>query len=78
MVLKRLNPAAASKFRQVYQTPKILRSPLAALGNNVSESLKTKVVSAFLEMAKDENGRQAMNILAFNSWQPYNQGMLEK
>jgi hypothetical protein len=67
-----------ASIRVVYQTPKILRSPLCAVADHAS-SVRRKGFSDLLKnMSKDEHGEDAMRSMGLDSWIAFEPGMLKK
>lgn len=76
-VLTKLKPRLVADIRTVYQTPRILRSPLCAIGD-VSSDRKKEFVDAMRSMASDTEGSAAMRTMGFDQWVSFDPGMLRK
>ncbi|MCC6808520.1 MAG: PhnD/SsuA/transferrin family substrate-binding protein [Deltaproteobacteria bacterium] len=77
-LLKRIKPQLVASIRQVYQMPKILRSPLCVVADRASPERKREIVEAFKRMSKEEEGQQAMRTMGFDQWVVFEPGMLKK
>ena len=76
-VLKKINPSAP-KFRVVFKTEPILRPPLCEVGKRSSARDKAALVSALMEMSKDELGQKTIKAMGFDQWAAFESGMLKK
>ena len=63
-------PGGRAKIQEVYESPRILRSPLGVIAENVSPRLRRNMHAAFLAMADTEKGKSVLSLLGYDSWQP--------
>lgn len=74
-ILKRINPHAAERFRKVYETQPILRSPLCEIRGRVQAPDREKLIAAFVEMGSESHGLAAMRSMGIDHWIPYDKAV---
>jgi ABC-type amino acid transport substrate-binding protein len=75
--LKRVQPAAVTALRSIYETENILRAPLCVVAGRSSAADQQRVVAAIAGMDADANGHDVMGFLGVDKWTPFQPWMLQ-
>lgn len=74
-VLKKVNPGVMAGLRLVFETPKILRSPLCVVASRATTQEQQDLLSLLQEMAQHATGKEILNDMGYATWVKYEQGV---
>lgn len=76
-VLKRINPASATRIHVLAETNEMLRAPLCEVGVHISRQERDAMVGLINDLVATEHGRSLMQVLSIEKWVPFVVGMLK-
>lgn len=76
-VMQRISPKAVASLEVLYETRRMLRSPLCAVGKAAGAKQRETLVQSLLGMAKDPDGKEVMRRMDFDAWVPFQADMLQ-